>query len=103
MSNQEDQSRDRMISSLVQYLAFSNRKKENKDSFTQGFARPLQPGGGAFSKQRLSRGEGGGDNLRYSTNTERDYGVISQFYNNAQQLKVGNSGGPLDSQTWQTE
>ena len=30
-------------------------------------------------------------------------GLISQFHNHAQSLKVTNSGGPLDNQTWQTE
>ena len=28
---------------------------------------------------------------------------MNQFHNHAQYLKVKNSGGPLDNQTWQTE
>ena len=29
--------------------------------------------------------------------------IMSHFHNHAQQIKVKNSGGPLDNQTWQTE
>ena len=41
--------------------------------------------------------------LHLCVNTEKPLLQTMQFHNHAQQLKVKNSGGPLDNQTWQTE